>query len=56
MRLEDLSRGRHTRKYSRMSADNIRSAGHVELGLSDRGVGVQAAGFVVVGCVSVAAL
>ena len=27
-----------------------------ELGLSDRGVGVQAAGFAVVGCVSVAAL
>ena len=40
-----------------MSAENIESAGHVdELGLSDRGVGVQAAGFAVVGCVSVAVL
>ena len=40
-----------------MSAENIESAGLVdELGLSDRGVGVQAAGFAVVGCVSVAAL
>ena len=36
-----------------MSTEN---AGHVELGLSDRGVGVQAAGFAVVGCVSVAIL
>ena len=37
-----------------MSAENT---GHVEeLGLSDRGVGVQATGFAVVGCVSVAVL
>ena len=40
-----------------MVADNIENTGHVdELGLSDRGVGVQAAVFAVVGCVSVAAL
>ena len=40
-----------------MSTENIENTGHVdELGLSDRGVGVQAAGFAVVGCVSVAVL
>ena len=40
-----------------MNADNTENTGHVnELGLSDRGVGVQAAGFAVVGCVSVAVL
>ena len=37
-----------------MSAGNTESID--ELGLSDRGVGVQAAGFAAVGCVSVAAL
>ena len=56
MRLEDLSRGKDIRKYSLMSADNIENTGHVnELGLSDRGIAVQAWGFAVVGCVSVAA-
>lgn len=39
---------------SRMSTENIDNIN--ELGLSDRGVGVQAAGFAVVGCVSVAVL
>ena len=37
-----------------MNAENIESVD--TLGLSDRGVGVQAAGFAVVGCVSVAVL
>ena len=37
-----------------MSAENTENIS--ELGLSDRGVGVQATGFAVVGCVSVAAL
>ena len=55
MRLGDLSRGSRRRKYSRMSAENVESAGQVELGLSDRGIAVQAWGFAVVGCVSVAA-
>ena len=43
-----------------MSTENIENTGHVEnvdeLGLSDRGIAVQAWGFAVVGCVSVAAL
>ncbi len=37
-----------------MSTENAENIN--ELGLSDRGVGVQATGFAVVGCVSVAAL
>ena len=43
-----------------MSAENIENTGQVEnvdeLGLSDRGIAVQAWGFAVVGCISVAAL
>ncbi len=37
-----------------MNAENIDNVD--ELGLSDRGVGVQAAGFAIMGCISVAAL
>ena len=43
-----------------MTTENIENAENTEnideLGLSDRGVGAQAAGFVVVGCISVAIL
>ena len=37
-----------------MSADNIETIN--ELGLSDRGIGVQAAGFAITGCISIAIL